>query len=159
MFSLCFVWIGVLFFFWTHSRSAVFHKWIHWHSGVFCFFTWSAVFYQSRNIGIVVYPKERLALQHSKHSRFSHTGWKPVDCIVSLALMSKFEPWRTYYIIYCQNLGWSMPVLTAHPALGPTQSSFFSGCWTLNEWFNCKQTERDGYSHHVLKIHLDLINS
>lgn len=151
MFSLCFVWFWVLSFFWTHSRSAVSHESLHWHSGFFSFFTWSVVFYHSRNIDTVVYPRERLALQHSKHTRFSHTGWKPVSCIVSLSLMSDFELWQTYYIIYCQNQGWSMPVLTAHPALGPTQTSFFTGCWTLSEWLHCKQTERDGYSNHVLK--------
>lgn len=54
------------------------------------FLTWFAVFhtlYLKRNAVTVVYPKERLALQLSKHSWFSHTGQKSRhNCIVSFAL-------------------------------------------------------------------------
>lgn len=90
------------------------------------FFTWLAASYTvylARNATAVVYPKRRLTLQYPKHCRFSHTGVKSShSCVVSLALMWDFEPRWTYYIIYSKNQGWSSPVLTAHPALGPTDS-------------------------------------
>lgn len=56
------------------------------------FLTWFAVFcmvHLKRNAVTVVYPKERLALQLSKHSWFSHTGQKAVTILLSPLLWSR----------------------------------------------------------------------
>lgn len=71
---------GSCFSSWSHRTSAVSHNSLYWHEG---FFTWSAGFYHSRNIGAVMYPKQRLAPQNT---RFSHTGWKPVAVVLSPSL-------------------------------------------------------------------------
>lgn len=112
-------------FSWSRRTSGVSHNAFYWSSGCFYIFTWLAVFHTAnlkRNAITVVYPKKRLTLQHSKHSWFSHTGWKPVRVVLSPLLWCRTLSPDGRIISFTVKSGVVLPVLTAHPALDPTGS-------------------------------------
>lgn len=138
----------------------------HWtsgvsHSALFIgplalspFFTWLAVFHTvpPEQCHHCCVSKEEINSTALKTLLiFSHRAKNSHSCIVALLWCRTRSP-DGRIISFTENLGWSFTVLTAHPALCPTDSKrpdFFSGCWTFTEWFNCKQTQRDGYLNHA----------
>lgn len=66
--------------------------------------------------------RKRLSPQHSKHIWFSHRGWRAETVVLSPGFDVRLWAWRTCNILYSWNQGWSFPVLTANPALCPTDS-------------------------------------
>lgn len=119
----------------------------------------------TRNAITVVYPKKRLTVQHSKHSWFSHTRQKPVTVVLSPLLWCRtFSPDGRIISFTVKIRGGLFLVLTAHPALCPTDSKRldFSQAveHSLNSLIASRLKEMDIWiTLNKIWLHLDLISS